>query len=308
VLVQLIGTAPRSMSLWSRIYPIAPMFVKIKGASPGHSGHDGPEEVRPLGSRALMLDDPRLNAQTASARARGRRPRSPSVTAEAIEKIRELIVTGRWGPGDRLPRESELAAQLGLSRNSLREAVRALSQLRVLEVRQGDGTYVSSLEPDLLLESTGFVSHLLLGDTALELYEVRRILEAAAAVLAAARIDEQGKQELGSNLERMRKAEVVEDLVEADVAFHAVIARAAGNSVLTSLLASLSTRTMRVRLWHGRATADNALDETREEHHRMYEAIVERDPELARATSTAHIASGERWLRAQLADKDSIAR
>src|SRR5438445_12743287 len=133
-----------------------------------------------------------------------RAARAPSVTEEAIHKIRERIVSGAWGPGDRLPKESELAAELGLSRNSLREAVRALSQLRVLEVRQGDGTYVSSLEPDLLLESTGFVSHLLLGEGAVALYEVRRILEAAAASLAAARIDEAGKRELGSRLGRMR--------------------------------------------------------------------------------------------------------
>src|SRR6202045_707045 len=154
--------------------------------------------------------------------------RNPSVTDEAIDKIQELIISGSWGPGDRLPKETELAAQLGLSRNSLREAVRALSQLRVLEVRQGDGTYVSSLEPDLLLESTGFISHLLLGDTALDLYEVRRILEAAAAALAAARIDSEEKAELGRSLERMRDAHTVEELVEADVAFHAIIAKAAG--------------------------------------------------------------------------------
>jgi GntR family transcriptional repressor for pyruvate dehydrogenase complex len=231
----------------------------------------------------------------------GRRAgRAPSVTEEAIDKIRERIVSGAWGPGVRLPKESELAAELGLSRNSLREAVRALSQLRVLEVRQGDGTYVSSLEPDLLLESTGFVSHLLLGHTEIELYEVRRILEAAAAALAAGRIDEQEKAELGRILDRMRAAHSVEQLVEADVDFHAVIARAAGNAVLASLLASLSTRTMRVRLWHGRA-ADDALDETREEHRRIYEALLAGDPELARAAATAHIASGERWLRGQLA-------
>src|SRR2546429_5293357 len=114
------------------------------------------------------------------------RRRTPSVTDEAIDKIQELIISRSWGPGDRLPKESQLAAQLGLSRNSLREAVRALSQLRVLEVRQGDGTYVSSLEPDLLLESTGFISHLLLGETAIALYEVRCILESAAPPLAAA--------------------------------------------------------------------------------------------------------------------------
>ena len=63
---------------------------------------------------------------------------------------------------------------------------------------------------------------------------------------------------------------------------------------------------MRARLWHGRA-ADDALDETREEHRRIYEAIVEGDPELARAAATAHIASGERWLRSQLAASESAA-
>jgi len=228
-----------------------------------------------------------------------KRARPPRLTEGAIDKIRERIVSGAWGPGARLPRESELAAELGLSRNSLREAVRALSQLRVLEVRQGDGTYVSSLEPALLLESTGFVSHLLLGKTEVELYEVRRILEAAAAALATGRIDSDQKVALAESLERMGEARSVEDLVEADVAFHAVIASAAGNAVLASLLASLSTRTMRVRLWHGR-TADGALDETREEHRRVYDAIISGDPELARATATAHIASGERWLRAQV--------
>jgi GntR family transcriptional regulator, transcriptional repressor for pyruvate dehydrogenase complex len=223
------------------------------------------------------------------------------VTEGAIDKIREHIVSGAWGPGDRLPKESELAAQLGLSRNSLREAVRALSQLRVLEVRQGDGTYVSSLEPNLLLESTGFVSHLLLGETEIELYEVRRILEAAVAALAAGRIDAQEKADLAQSLERMREARNVEELVEADVAFHAVIAKAAGNAVLTSLLASLATRTMRARLWHGRE-ADGALDETRDEHRRIYEAIVAGDPDLARAAATAHIASSERWLKGRLAN------
>jgi GntR family transcriptional regulator, transcriptional repressor for pyruvate dehydrogenase complex len=247
-----------------------------------------------------------VNVRSIERPGRARRvTRGPRVTEEAIDKIRERIVSGAWGPGDRLPRESELAAQLGLSRNSLREAVRALSQLRVLEVRQGDGTYVSSLEPGLLLESTGFISHLLLGDTELELYEVRRILEAAAASLAAGRIDAHEKVELAESLDRMAVARNVEELVEADVAFHAVIARAAGNAVLSSLLASLATRTMRARLWHGRE-ADGALEETRAEHRRIYEAIMAGDPELARATATAHIASSERWLKGQLSAGKSV--
>jgi len=236
-------------------------------------------------------------ADSRSAR-RGRR--NPSVTDEAIDKIHALIVSRSWGPGDRLPKETELAAQLGLSRNSLREAVRALSQLRVLEVRQGDGTYVTSLEPELLLESTSFVSHLLIGESALELFEVRRLLDGAAAALAAARIDSAGKEELRGKLQQMVESKTVEELVEADVEFHAVIARATGNTFLTSLLASLSSRTLRARLWRGREV-DNALDVTRDEHRRIYEAVVNGDPELARAAAMAHIASGERWLRAQLA-------
>src|SRR3954464_13572553 len=116
------------------------------------------------------------------------------VTEEAIEQIRELVASGAWGPGTRLPREADLAAQLGLSRNSLREAVRALSLARVLEVRQGDGTYVSSLEPGELLEPTSFATHLLRGRTVLELFEVRRMLEPEAAALAALRADDETKE------------------------------------------------------------------------------------------------------------------
>src|SRR5438552_16019143 len=113
----------------------------------------------------------------ADASGKGRR-RGAGVTHDAIESIRELIASGAWGPGTRLPREADLAAQLGLSRSSLREAVRALSLVRVLEVRQGDGTYVSSLEPDLLLgETTRFATPLLRGRTVLDLFEVRRMLE-----------------------------------------------------------------------------------------------------------------------------------
>jgi len=234
-------------------------------------------------------------------RPRGARPgRAGSVTDEAIERIRQIIMSGEWGPGARLPRESELAARLGISRNSLREAVRALSLVRVLEVRQGDGTYVSSLEPDLLLESTRFVAHLVADKTVIELFEVRRLLEPPAAGLAAVRMDDEGRVALRRELDRMNEATSVEDLVEADAAFHTVVARAAGNSVLSSLLENLSTGTMRARLWRGRLEK-GALDATRAEHTRIYEAITARDPELARIVAAAHVANSEHWLRADLA-------
>lgn len=220
-------------------------------------------------------------------------------TDQAIDRITELIASGRWGPGDRLPREAELAAQLGLSRSSLREAVRALSLVRVLDVRQGDGTYVTSLEPALLIDSMGFITQLVKDHTLIELFEVRRLLEPAAAALAAVRIDDAGRQALRDELDRMYAATTVEELVEADAAFHRVITRAARNSVLASLLETLSTRTMSARLWRAR-TAPDVLDATRAEHTRIYEAVAACDPELARTVAAAHVANSEHWFRTDL--------
>ena len=111
-----------------------------------------------------------------------------SVTDSVIEKIRDLIVTGQIQPGDRLPPEQELATRLSVSRSSLREAVRALSQANVLDVRRGDGTYVTSLEPQLLLSGMSFVVDLMSDSTLVEVFEVRRLLEPAATALAAQRI------------------------------------------------------------------------------------------------------------------------
>ena len=113
-----------------------------------------------------------------------------ALTDQAIAKIKDLIMSGEFAAGSKLPNEQDLAQRLGLSRNSLREAVRALTLIGVLEPRVGDGTYVTSLEPELLLTGMGFVSDLLTGPTLLELHQVRRILEPVATEMAATRLDE----------------------------------------------------------------------------------------------------------------------
>lgn len=229
-----------------------------------------------------------------------------SVTDDAIERIRDLIVSGEWGPGTRLPREADLAKQLGLSRNSLREAVRALALQRVLAVRQGDGTYVSSLEPRELLEPTLSATHLLRGRTVFELFEVRRMLEPEAAAMAAQRADADVIGALRVELDRMIAAgERADELVEADAAFHDVIAGAPGNGVLRALLGSLSTSTVRARLWHGIAER-GALDLARDEHRRIYDAIAVGDVDLARAATLLHIATNEAWLREHLGPADDV--
>ena len=165
-----------------------------------------------------------------------------ALTDQAITKIKDLIVAGEFAPGDRLPKEKELAERLGLSRNSLREAVRALTLVGVLEPRQGDGTYVTSLEPELLLAGTSFVSDLLTGPTLRELYEVRRILEPAATALAAPRLDDEDFETLEESLERMDTADTTQAFIDADVDFHRVIVNACGNATLASLIQNLVGR------------------------------------------------------------------
>ncbi|MCX5383417.1 FadR/GntR family transcriptional regulator [Streptomyces sp. NBC_00083] len=219
-----------------------------------------------------------------------------AVTDEAIEKIKEMILSGALRPGDRLPKESELAAELGLSRNSLREAVRALSLIRVLDVRQGDGTYVTSLDPQLLLEAMSFVVDIHRDDTALEFLAVRRVLEPAATAMAAARITGPQLDALASGLEGLTAEPSVEDLVAADLAFHRGIVAASGNSVLCSLLDGLSGPATRARIWQGLAEED-AVGRTLGEHRSILSALRDGDAEAARACATVHIAGVERWLR-----------
>ncbi|MFV2118971.1 FadR/GntR family transcriptional regulator [Streptomyces sp. Act-28] len=222
-----------------------------------------------------------------------------AVTDEAIEKIKEMIVSGALRPGDRLPRESELAAGLGLSRNSLREAVRALSLIRVLDVRQGDGTYVTSLDPRLLLEALSFVVDFHRDDTVLEFLAVRRILEPAATAMAAHRIGVAELDALESALDALGAEPTVDDLVAADLDFHRRIVGASGNTVLCSLLDGLSGPTTRARVWRG-LTQEDAVDRTLYEHRAILAALRDRDAEAARSWATAHVASVEQWLRAAL--------
>ena len=223
-----------------------------------------------------------------------------AVTDEAIEKIKGMIVSGALRPGDRLPKESELAADLGLSRNSLREAVRALSLIRILDVRQGDGTYVTSLDPQLLLEALSFVVDFHRDDTVLEFLAVRRILEPAATAMAA--VPDQRRPSWtrsSAQLDALGPQPSVEELVAATWSSTAESSHASGNSVLCSLLDGLSGPTTRARVWRG-LTQEDAVSRTLHEHRAILAALRDRDAEAARSWATVHIASVEQWLRSTL--------
>jgi GntR family transcriptional repressor for pyruvate dehydrogenase complex len=223
------------------------------------------------------------------------------LTDVAISRIRQLIQSGELPPGSRLPPEPQLAAQLGVSRNPLREAVKALVVARVLDVRRGDGTYVTSLEPRLLLEGLGLAVELLRADSLREVVEVRRLLEPVATGLAATRVTAAGLAELRGHLEAMRATrDDVEKLTRFDAAFHRSVAATTGNETLTTLLEGISGRTLRLRTWRGLVEAD-AAHVTLAEHEAIYAALVAGDPTLAQAAALMHINTSETWLRSALA-------
>lgn len=221
----------------------------------------------------------------------------------SIERIRDLIVSGALQPGQRLPPEHELAALLGSSRNTTREAVRALVMARVLDVRRGDGTYVTSLSPELLLEGVGFAVEVMGDESLLEVIELRRLLEPQAAALAARRATEARIAELEASFDAMHAASDEESLVAEDARFHDLVARMSGNGTLASMLQNLASRTLRARVWRA-ATEAGVGARTVAEHAEILGAIEAGDPALAEATALVHVATTERWFRRILSQKD----
>jgi DNA-binding FadR family transcriptional regulator len=226
-----------------------------------------------------------------------------TVTQRAIDEIKTRIAMGEFAPGQRLPTERDLAADLGLSRSSMREAIRALTVMGVLEARHGAGIYVTQLKPGDLLDTFGVVAEISWGDTLLHLVQVRKILEPAAAAAAAARIDEEGLIRLRAEMTAMERGTTAEEIVGHDLEFHRIITEAAGNPVLAAILGGLNSRTFRARVWRG-YREEGVFPRTFREHDEIYRSLIERDPDGARIATAVHIGAVEEWARRQTDDEE----
>lgn len=162
-----------------------------------------------------------------------------SLTNQATEQLWAQIRSGEWEVGSRIPTEPELAEALGVGRNTVREAVRALTHVGVLERRQGSGTFVTARS-----ELSGLVARWLAQADITEAYEVRRALEVEAARLAASRRTEADLGRLDAALAEMQDAWAAgtrDRYVEADAALHLAVVRSARNTVLGDLYADFGT-------------------------------------------------------------------
>lgn len=227
-----------------------------------------------------------------------------ALTDRAISQIKSMIVDGTLRPGDKLPPEKELSERLGLSRSSMREAVKALELARVLDVRQGDGTYVTSLETRLLLESLVLAVELSQDTSLLEFFEVRRLLEPAASSMAALSDNVEERTRLVALANTVSEESTVDEVVAHDTEFHRAVAEITGNSYLVSILESLAGATAHARIWRG-LTQEGSLARTRVEHLAIAEAIAAGDSKLAQALALVHISGVENWLRTSLAGESA---
>jgi GntR family transcriptional regulator, transcriptional repressor for pyruvate dehydrogenase complex len=230
-----------------------------------------------------------------------------SLTEDAIERIKGMIVAGELRPGDRLPIEPELAAHLGLSRNSLREATRALVALNILESRQGAGTFVTSLEPGLLFRSVNFVLSLQSKDSSLEFLEVRRLLETEAAGRAATRVsdaDVARMRELNAQVREIAAQPEFDTaaFLRVDEELHQLFAERSGNAALAAMVGLVGGRTGHARVIRvvvNPGTAEQAVAE----HDAVIDALALHDPERARVRMASHIQNLEDWVASDSPDE-----
>jgi GntR family transcriptional regulator, transcriptional repressor for pyruvate dehydrogenase complex len=219
----------------------------------------------------------------------------PNLPEEIVRKLLLLIEEKKLHPGARLPSERELASQLQVSRPSLREALRALSIMKVVEIRQGAGTFITGLEPDLLVEHLDFV-FALSDATYLDLLESRQIVEGGLCALAAKRITDEELAQLDACMQRL--VESVHDsarFFQADLDLHECIAESARSMILGRFMASIR------RL--GRASRQRTTDlpgikeQVIADHQAIVKALHARDSEAARAAMLQHLQSVESRLR-----------
>jgi GntR family transcriptional repressor for pyruvate dehydrogenase complex len=226
------------------------------------------------------------------------RTREP-VSNEVAQVVLTHLVSGEYEPGQRLPPERALAESLGVGRSLLREALKALTLLGLIEVRQGDGTYLRRRPSNLLPES--FEWGLLLSEHQLaDVIEARREIEMVLAGLAARRRTDEDVTALRELLDRMRDAPEAGEFVAADVAFHLRVAQAARNSVLQSM--HNGTQSL-LHAWITRVIA--AAGDTKPsylEHVPIFQAIEQRNATAARKAIREHLQAAGSRLNDALAD------
>ncbi len=227
-----------------------------------------------------------------------------ALPSAVVRQVVRRLAQGRFRPGERLPREDQLALRFGVSRTVVREAMRVLAARGLVEVRQGSGTRIAPyerwhlLDPTLLFELMQSGRHI---DLVLELTELRRIFEGEAAALAAARRSEADLARLAELCAAMPRAlHDAEQYTALDVEFHDNVLTAAHNRLLREALGPLTAvlySARRLTNEHYIAAHSEGARASLISHRRIHQRIVQGHPAAARRAMIAHIAEFEADLQ-----------
>ncbi len=207
---------------------------------------------------------------------------------QIVHQIEQRILEGNLKVGDQLPSEKELAEQFGVSRTAVREAVKALREKRLVEIRPGRGTFILNGTPGAMRHSLDMIMKFGVGKGDLNLVEVREILEPGIAALAATRITEEQIQLMKRAVAIMDTAlEDADVFVEADLDFHLALAEATQNPLIPILMDSIidMLREQRKRT----ALVRGGLERGQFHHKSILEAVIRRDPEASRKAMQFHL-------------------
>ncbi|MGQ4487860.1 FadR family transcriptional regulator [Streptomyces sp. 372A] len=227
-------------------------------------------------------------------------PREP-LAAEVSRRLIDYLMSGEVQPGDRIPSERRLTEMLGVNRPTVREAIKSLGFLGLLEIRQSSGTYFRGTDSDVLYRL--FELGLVLGERgARDMVQARAELEVVVAGLAAQERDESGVALLRARLAAMRECPD-EEFPEADTAFHAALGELAGNTVLRDMLKGM--RAMVQHGWVKRTGTVRPRAVAYEDHVPIYEAVARGDSEAAREAMARHMQGASRRLMEALEQREA---
>ena len=223
--------------------------------------------------------------------------KSTRIYEEIIRQIKTLVAEGQLKSGDRLPPERDLAEKFRVSRASVREALRALESMGLIEIRAGDGTFIKEISVEALIEPLALVIFTQRGAVA-ELFEARKILEPPIAALAAQRAAREEIQEMEHILEEQAKEIAAGRTgVRQDAAFHAAIAGAAHNRAISRIVTALMDLLAESR--EESLHTPGRPGRSHEDHRRILAALQGRNEAQAMEAMLDHIVAVESLVMRQ---------
>lgn len=222
-----------------------------------------------------------------------------------VQQIQEMIYEGKLKAGDRLPTERELVKQLNISRASVREALRSLDIMGLVESRPGEGTFITRPREssDHILTEAFSLGLILEDNVSLDLLDFRRILECGCVSLAAQRIDEVSLSRLENYCKKMSNFYGnKKESIDADTMFHMEIAQASKNQIVYDVALfffkalNFHIKTIRTRFAHEHQTMSSFV----EQHRKILTALKAHDPETAISAMRSHLDYVEKLIRKEI--------